>query len=70
MAQFSVVTFNTRYGSYNPGDVAGFPPDVSDKLIKLGVCTKYVEPAGEVNSSPKKALPPRRGATKIVKKGS
>ena len=59
--QFTVLKFLVRYGPYNPGDVAGFPPDVAADLVKLGTCQLYEE-APVKQPSPKKGLPPRMRA--------
>lgn len=67
--QFTVLKFLVRYGPYNPGDVAGFPPDVAADLVKLGTCAPYEDKPAKQPSA-KKGLPPRKPANQsITKKG-
>lgn len=69
MQQFTVLKFLVRYGPYNPGDVAGFPPDVAKDLVRLGTCSLHEEAPARDAPSAKKGLPPRRSVNKISKKG-
>jgi hypothetical protein len=68
MTEITVVEFLVRFGSYNPGDVAGFPDAHAKQLLAAGVAVPFVkDPAPVVE--PKRALPPRRASKNIVTKG-
>lgn len=52
---------DARGGQWNPGEVAGFPPDVADRLVALGAASKapahppkdkMVRPGGVAKKAP------------------
>ncbi|MCO6414809.1 hypothetical protein JYK14_01265 [Siccirubricoccus sp. KC 17139] len=53
------VIFKVRYGSYNPGEIAGFLAVHAAKLVEAGVADTY-KAKSEDPAAPKAPLPPRR----------
>ena len=67
------VRFRQPYSSYNAGEVAGFPGQEAEQLIKSGVATKFSPKANGMDGPPAdrmiKSPPQQRGGNKGNNRG-
>ncbi len=53
-----------NFTHYQPGDIAGFPPDVAERLISAGAAVPYTAPRDKQSDGPTARRTGRRSVTK------